>query len=98
MSHLEYEDEEQQPIHYKDIMKLGFKSTVENDKVFFDEFGVEYTITNLKLSKVYEFDWDQITRTVTLWKTKTDGTTILTFEVIDLEQLEFLILLLKKVK
>jgi hypothetical protein len=90
----------QDPIDFKDVIVLGFKSRAEHDSVFQDEHGVPYIITNLELGKVYEFDWDQLTRTVILWKTHpcdcTDDDNV-KYYVKDLQELKNLIQLLKKI-
>lgn len=58
--------EEQEKIHYADVMRLGFKdSGAIDDTVFFNEHGFDYHIVELKLTKRLYLDWDCATRTVT---------------------------------
>ncbi len=90
----------QEPIDFKDVIDLGFVSRPEHDSIFEAEHGVPYIITSLELSKVYEFDWSQETRTVDLWKDHPcdcgDANRV-KYYVKDLEELKNLIQLLKKI-
>jgi len=59
----------QDQIDYSVVNNLGFKTQVEHDSVFKDEYGFDYRIVSLELGK-YEFDWDCVNRTVMLYKSE----------------------------
>lgn len=50
-------ENKQQKIHYRTIMDLGFKEEIQDDNVYEDEFGFEYSIITLKLTKKIYLDW-----------------------------------------
>ena len=88
------------PIDFSDIKALGFKSMEGvHDSIFENEHGFPYKIYILRIRKVYEFDWDQVTRTVTLYKESRAGdgsNNELRVFIQDLKELQFLVHLLKK--
>ena len=47
----------QQRIYYRDIIALGFKEQFVDDPVYVSEYGFDYVITDLKLSKHFYIDW-----------------------------------------
>ena len=53
---------EQQQIRYKDVMDLGFIETQCPDNVFRDEYGYDYKIVELNLTKKISIDWNIETR------------------------------------
>ena len=42
----------QEKITYKEIMDLGFNEQIESDPVFYNQYGFDYTIITLNLSKL----------------------------------------------
>lgn len=57
---------EQQQIRYKDVMDLGFIETKCRDNVFRDDYGYDYKIVELNLTKKISIDWNIETRTCEL--------------------------------
>jgi hypothetical protein len=49
-------------IKYKDIIDLGFTESVEFDPVYFDQYGFDYSIISLKLTKKLYLDWEKETQ------------------------------------
>ena len=54
----------QERIKYHEIMSLGFKEEKCHDDVYFKEYGFQYAITTLKLTKYVYLDWDKVTQFV----------------------------------
>lgn len=52
----------QEKIRYVDIMELGFTEEIINDKVFFDEYGYDYSVIQLNLTKKIYLDWEKETQ------------------------------------
>src|SRR5687768_4342536 len=52
----------QEQINYSDIIALGFNEEYESDAVYFNQYGYDYTIITLKLSKWIYLDWAKETR------------------------------------
>ena len=50
---------EQQQIKYSDIMSLGFKEKIQDDQVYFNEFGYNWAIITKKLTKRIYLDWEK---------------------------------------
>lgn len=55
----------QSPIDYKDIIEAGFKVEETYDSIFKAEYGFDYKIVTLDLSKRLYLEWDTVTRFVT---------------------------------
>ena len=53
---------ESNQIKYIDVINLGFKEQIENDKVYFEEHGYEWAIVQLKISKTLYLDWEKDTK------------------------------------
>ncbi len=53
---------EQEKIPYLDIISLGFTEIKENDEVYFDEFGFDYTIITKELTDTIHLDWAKETQ------------------------------------
>lgn len=53
-------------INYKEIIDLGFKETFSDDDVYFNQYGYQYSIIELKLTKHIYIDWDKPTRICSL--------------------------------
>jgi len=47
----------QERINYSDIKRLEFKEDVQSDSVYFDEYGYDYVIITLDLTKKIYIDW-----------------------------------------
>jgi hypothetical protein len=67
----------QQPINYQDVIDLGFKSTIQQDPVFFNQYGFDWRITELKLCKHVYIDWDNNTRFCQMIRLDKEGCNIL---------------------
>lgn len=52
----------QEQIRYKDIIDLGFKEEFCSDTVYEDEYGFQYVIITLNLTKRIYIDWEKSTR------------------------------------
>lgn len=52
---------EQERIHYKEVMDLGFDEETDDDQVYENEYGYPYKIITKKLTKRISIDWDQVT-------------------------------------
>lgn len=46
-----------QKIQYSEIINLGFKEEIIKDKVYFNQFGFDYAIITLQLTKLIYLDW-----------------------------------------
>ena len=53
-------------INYKDIIDLGFKETFHDDNVYFNQYGYQYSIVELKLTKYIYIDWEKSSRICSL--------------------------------
>lgn len=53
---------EQEKIEYSDIMLLGFHEEIQEDQVYFDIHGYEYSIITLNLTKKISLDWAKETQ------------------------------------
>jgi len=49
-------------IKYSDVISLGFKEEFHSDKVYFNEYGFDYTIVTLYLTKKIFIDWAKETQ------------------------------------
>ena len=49
-------------INYIDIINLGFKEEVCDDKAYFNQYGYEYVIITKQLTKFIYLDWAKETR------------------------------------
>ena len=47
-------------------MNLGFTESIENDSVYFDQYGFKYAIVELKLNKKLYLDWEKETQLCSL--------------------------------
>ena len=62
----------QERIKYHEIMSLGFKEEFCHDDVYFREYGFQYVITTLKLTKYIYLDWDKATQFVKMVRLNKD--------------------------
>lgn len=46
-------------MEYSEIINLGFKEEIVNDKVYFNQFGFDYAIITLQLTKSIYLDWSK---------------------------------------
>jgi len=53
---------EQETINYSDIMNLGFTEEFIEDTVYFKQFGFQYSIVQLKLTKKIYIEWTKETQ------------------------------------
>ncbi len=49
----------QEKITYKNIMNCGFKEIFEDDHLYFEEYGFDYTRIELKLTDTIYLDWEK---------------------------------------
>ena len=78
---------EQERIKYKDVMSLGFKEEFCSDSVYFDEFGYEYAIVTLKLTKRISLDWEKETGFCRMLRCDKEGTILNERKIADVEDL-----------
>jgi len=52
----------QEKIQYSDIMALGFSEEISSDSCYFNQFGYEYAIISLFLTKKVEVIWAKETQ------------------------------------
>lgn len=52
---------ERERIKYKDVMNLGFIEEIQHDPVYMDEYGFDWAIVTLDLTKKIYLDWDKLT-------------------------------------
>lgn len=57
-------------INYKDVMDLGFKRKELHDPLFFNQYGFEWFIVQLKLNDTLTLSWDCNSRVVILRRMK----------------------------
>lgn len=82
---------EQQQIWFKDVMSLGFKSSVEEDTVFFDHHGYKWRITTLNLTPELYLNWDNETFFVELIRTNNECDILGRIPVTDLDHLKMVL-------
>ncbi|MFW6272297.1 MAG: hypothetical protein ACOC2U_00770 [bacterium] len=64
-------NKEHEKINYRDIMNLGFTEQIEDDRVYFDQYGFDYAIINLNLTENIYLDWEKETKLC--WIVRIDG-------------------------
>ena len=64
----------QERIKYKDVMDLGFNESIESDSVYYNEYGFDYTIVTLKLTKRIYLDWAKETGLAEIIRVDKEGT------------------------
>ena len=64
----------QQKIKYHEIMSLGFKEEVCSDQQYFKQYGFDYCIITLKLSRKIYIDWAKETQLAEMVRMKDDKT------------------------
>ena len=52
----------QEKIHYSDIIALGFEQEESHDPIYFEQYGFDYVIITLKLTKRIYIDWAKETQ------------------------------------
>jgi hypothetical protein len=52
----------QEKIKYKDIMDLGFHEQIVHDQVYLNDYGFDYAIITLNLTKKIYIDWNKVTQ------------------------------------
>lgn len=82
-------------ITYRDVMNLGFNEQIINDNVFFDQYGFDYSIITLKLSKYKYIEWEKETRKAKIVKVDKDESILKAIPVRDLEHLKEIIEIFK---
>lgn len=62
-------------IDYTEVIELGFKRLEDTceDQVFFDKYGYNYFIVELRADKNIYFDWCSISRKVCLIRVSSEG-------------------------
>lgn len=78
---------EQQEIEYCEVIKLGFEREDPGDTVFFNEYGFEYFIVYLNVSKGVSFDWCPITRKVEMLRGNKKGDLLARHKIKDIDEL-----------
>jgi hypothetical protein len=58
----------QEKISYKEIIKLGFTQEAVNDTVYFNEFGFDYAIIELKLTSKIFINWAKETQLCKMYR------------------------------
>lgn len=81
----------QEKIRYRDIMDLGFKEKVEHDQQFIDDYGYDYTIITLKLTKRIYLMWEKETQLASIHRTDKEDFEIRRMDIKNLEQLKYII-------
>ena len=79
---------EQKAIWFKDVINLGFKSSIEADDVFKDMHGYDYRITTLNVNKEISFDWDNENGTVRMLRCDKEATILGDIPIMDLDHLK----------
>ena len=79
---------EQQPINYKDVIALGFLRQQETDHVFFNQYGFDWFIVDMKLQKGLRASWDCNSRLVELIRYDKEQTILGRMPIKDLEHLK----------
>lgn len=52
----------QEKIKYREIIALGFREDVQNDQVYFEEYGFDYCIITKELTKKIYLEWAKETQ------------------------------------
>ena len=80
-------------IKYKDVMDLGFKETFSHDNVYFNQYGYEYSIVELKLTKHVFIDWEKSSRICTMIRinNKEECSIMARYEIQNLRELKDII-------
>ncbi|MCD6661478.1 MAG: hypothetical protein LT105_15055 [Lentimicrobium sp.] len=60
----------QQPIPYAKIMALGFFEQFEQDEIYFNEFGFQYSIISMELTPEIHLDYEKETRLCFIYRSK----------------------------
>lgn len=78
----------EQPINYKDVIDLGFLRQQETDHVFFNQYGFDWFIVDMKLQKGLRASWDCNSRLVELIRYDEEKSIKGRMPVIDLQDLK----------
>lgn len=81
----------QEEIKYSDIMSLGFKEEECNDSVYFNEYGYQYCITTINLTKRIYIDWEKSTRLCEMVRTDKKNNILSRMPINDLDQLKTIV-------
>ena len=82
---------EQQEINYIDCVNLGFKKETANDSVWLKQYGYEYFILSMKLTKDILLDWDLRTRFVRMIRCDKQGTILGKIQLSDLAEVQSIV-------
>lgn len=88
----------QQKIKYHQIIALGFNENPSDDSVYFNEFGFEYVIITLQLSKYIFIDWAKETQLCKMVRINKASDIVAEMPIKDLEQLKEIINFFKSEK
>lgn len=58
---------------YKDIIDMGFTTTIEEDEIYENRYGFPYTIIQSRLTQHLYLEFEQETRKCYLYELKNDG-------------------------
>ena len=61
---------EQKKIKYGEVISLGFTEKIQKDEVYFNKFGYNWAIIQLKLTKNIYLDWEKSTQLCEMVRTK----------------------------
>jgi len=75
-------------IKYSTLIDLGFKRTDIEDSIFFDQYGYNYFIVYLKLTKHFYINWDTKTRHCQLIRQDKDKNIKARFDICNLIELK----------
>lgn len=80
----------QERIKYGDIMSLDFKEQIENDEVYFKEYGYHWAIITKKLTKNISLDWEKETQLCSMIRVnnKRDSDIMAKMPIMNLEHLK----------